>query len=754
MSLSCPRVLLIDSYDSFTHNLAALCRKAIPDAHIYIIRNDQLSIQELSSILPQFAAVIVGPGPGSPDVPADIGVVSRLWTLHEHELIPVFGVCLGLQSLSIEFGARLKRLNVVKHGQISQIHHDGTGLFKGIGETYAVRYHSLHVVLQDDGNLEPLAWADDGFENGQVVMAVKHRTRPFWAVQYHPESVRTSEGGLQVLQNFWRLAKSWYAYHGRVPQPWSNEALAMVGPSWPQPSSSTLSPSQDDVAIKVTASVLHIPGVPVVHICDLLGAQDESSPFVLLESAAQPGRFSIIGCVDSDSTKLTYTLGDKYIRLSRGPERWLEQLGSMDVWSWLTSFMRSRRATDGPSGTPFWGGLIGYIGYELGLESLQVPLPFRKGTSQRRHPDLNLVFVERSVVVDRHFDRVYIQSLKANDGSWLCEVANRLTIATPSPSNVSPHDLPPLFSRPPTIHLPDESLYKSRILAAKDYLASGDSYELCLTAHTNVTVQLRPRLTSSSWDLYKLLRKNNPAPHSGYIRLQPSTLLSSSPERFLSYSRPPYSRCQLRPIKGTVRKAPGITRTVAEELLAGSKKEVAENLMIVDLIRHDLHGVVGEDVSVKQFCRVEEYETVWQLVSVIEGAASGSESGDEYELGWEVLRKSLPPGSMTGAPKKRSVEILQTLEDNDRSIYSGVFGYWDAGGGGDWSVVIRSCFKYDEPSHNEPTDSSDLEFEEWTIGAGGAITALSDPDAEWDEMTAKLQSVLRTFEAAAGKSDL
>jgi len=139
------------------------------------------------------------------------------------------------------------------------------------------------------------------------------------------------------------------------------------------------------------------------------------------------------------------------------------------------------------------------------------------------------------------------------------------------------------------------------------------------------------------------------------------------------------------------------------------------------------------------------------MVSVIEGGTSASGSDiDSGTLGWEVLKRSLPPGSMTGAPKKRSVEILQTLEDNNRSIYSGVFGYWDIGGGGDWSVVIRSCFKYDDHPQNRGLDHADHEAETWTIGAGGAITALSDPDSEWDEMKTKLQSVLGVFEAASG----
>jgi len=185
--------------------------------------------------------------------------------------------------------------------------------------------------------------------------------------------------------------------------------------------------------------------------------------------------------------------------------------------------------------------------------------------------------------------------------------------------------------------------------------------------------------------------------------------------------------------------------------------------MIVDLITHDLHGVVGENVVVKKFCGVEEYETVWQLVSVIEGTLPRTihSSEAEWGLGWDLLGNSLPPGespsaffldcmltrecvlgSMTGAPKRRSVEILRTLEDSDRSVYSGTFGYWCVSGAGDWAVTIRSCFKYDDGS-----GAADSDKEEWRVGAGGAITALSTVEGEWDEMHLKLQSVFRMFGA-------
>jgi len=108
---------------------------------------------------------------------------------------------------------------------------------------------------------------------------------------------------------------------------------------------------------------------------------------------------------------------------------------------------------------------------------------------------------------------------------------------------------------------------------------------------------------------------------------------------------------------------------------------------------------------------------------------------------------------MTGAPKKRSVEILRTLENGERNVYSGVFGYWCVGGGGDWSVTIRSCFKYDgrygceHVSREVPTPSGAY-VEEWVMGAGGAITALSDVESEWEEMLIKLRSVLRVFETS------
>ncbi|KAK7694968.1 hypothetical protein QCA50_002156 [Cerrena zonata] len=751
----CPRVLLIDSYDSFTHNLAALCQRAIPDCTVHIIRNDQLSLEQVISVLPYFSAIIVGPGPGTPDRDEDVGILKHLWKISDDHLIPIFGVCLGLQSLALAFNAEVRRLDVVKHGQISRIYHDDSELYEGVGDVHAVRYHSLHVDLTHSHHLERLAWADDGEENGVVVMAIKHQTKPFWAVQYHPESVRTSGGGEDVLRNFWRSAQSWTSAHRQV-LPWDVKLDTLVGNPWPNLLSS--SPPQVSTTVTVKTHVIKELCLSVTDICEALGVDSDSTDFVLLDSAAQPGRFSIIGCLDDLSMRINYHLEEPdTIKVTQCGRVTSMPLAPHDIWTWLADFMRTRRASGGDEHLPFWGGLIGYLSYEVGVANLNSTFPPRAHDSSfPQHPDVNMVYVDRTIVVDSFTGQVYLQTLRVDDDAWFTTIKGVLKSHSHSygrqPEPIKPRSRAKAASSDMTVQLPDRATYISRIRQAKEYLYSGDSYELCLTAPSRISLK-STKLTS--WDLYKTLRKRNPAPHAAYLRLGASTLVSSSPERFLSYSRPPGVVCQLRPIKGTVRKGPGVTRAVAEQALVGSPKEVAENLMIVDLIRHDLHGVVGNDVTVKQFCSVEEYHTVWQLVSVIEGRADAAH--DHHELGWEALRRSLPPGSMTGAPKKRSVEILHTLEVEPRGIYSGVFGYWCVSGAGDWSVTIRTCFKHDphreqgcatgnqRQGHN---DAGSGVNDEWMLGAGGAITALSDPEAEWEEMIVKVESVLQAFEEA------
>ncbi|KAJ9130253.1 Para-aminobenzoate synthase-like protein [Coniochaeta hoffmannii] len=302
------------------------------------------------------------------------------------------------------------------------------------------------------------------------------------------------------------------------------------------------------------------------------------------------------------------------------------------------------------------------------------------------------------------------------------------------------------------IQSPGTTEYEAKVRECQEYIAAGDSYELCLTDQTTIT---RPRshsfdmsdkapqsITSqtkssplpSSWQLFRTLRTRQPAPFASYLRLGPATLVSASPERFLAYDRD--GHVSMRPMKGTVRKSAEVSTLAHAEAILHVPKEEAENLMIVDLVRHDLHGVCGAgNVTVEELMKVEEYESVFQMITVVEGRLP-SEGG--YS-GLDVLAASLPPGSMTGAPKKRSCEILRKLEDGqERGLYSGVVGYMCASGRGDWSVTIRAMFRWD--------DEGDDEEEVWRIGAGGAVTILSTPEGEAEEMFTKLSGPLCVFQ--------
>jgi para-aminobenzoate synthetase len=632
-------------------------------------------------------------------------------------------------------------------------------------------------------------------------MGIKHKTKPFWAVQYHPESVCTDKSGHEVFRNFWTLASEWRHANNKQSRPWDDAADALFGQPWPH--LPHLGNTYSGVpTCEVTTSVLTLPHLSIPQICEVIGVYKANSDFVLLDSAAQPGRFAIIGCIHPNTVKIQYYIQDSFLTIVQGKLKTKVPLLQADIWTWLGSFMRSKKAIGGHSEVPFWGGLIGFLSYELGVDSLDVEV-CRKTTKQGTgSPDVNLAFIDRSIVVDTKTERVYLQSLLYGDDDWFAHTSSNLQRAAQNWDSERTSAVPSknIHFGKPKINIPDQHAYMTRVKDCQDFLFSGDSYELCYTARTRINLPKTPAATSqTSWDLYKTIRGVNPAPYAAYIRLYPTTLMSSSPERFLSYSRPPHQRLQLRPIKGTVRKGNGMTREGAEAIL-NTPKEIGENLMIVDLIRHDLYGVLGQNVEVTKFCGIEEYETVWQLVSVINGCPSAELEAEECDqIGWEMLKRSLPPGwfclrislicmllsctlgSMTGAPKKRSVQILQELESDERTIYSGVAGYWCVSGAGDWSVIIRSLYRCEDPvdepngvnghwmpsvngdddsdrssvETGEKSESSEEEcptgYDEWTLGSGGAITALSTPEGEWDEMLVKLQSVLRAFGATAAQ---
>ncbi|KAJ4141841.1 hypothetical protein NW754_014631 [Fusarium falciforme] len=218
-------------------------------------------------------------------------------------------------------------------------------------------------------------------------------------------------------------------------------------------------------------------------------------------------------------------------------------------------------------------------------------------------------------------------------------------------------------------------------------------------------------------------------------------MLSCSPERFLRHDS--NGLCSMRPMKGTVRKSEAVSTLAQAEKILHVPKEVAENLMIVDLVRHDLHGVCGVgNVTVPDLMKVEEYATVFQMITVVNGQLPRQGHKTDGSRRGSLTHHS----PYTGLD---ACEILQVIEGRqERSLYSGVVGYMDITGAGDWSVTIRTMFRWDD--EEAPPEEGETEPREvWRIGAGGAVTILSTPEGERDEMFTKLAGPLGVFRDAA-----
>jgi para-aminobenzoate synthetase len=262
--------------------------------------------------------------------------------------------------------------------------------------------------------------------------------------------------------------------------------------------------------------------------------------------------------------------------------------------------------------------------------------------------------------------------------------------------------------------------YADAFAAVQEHLHAGNSYEVNLTHRTEESSELDPV------DLYASLRTANPAPYAGVLKHGDTWLLSASPERFATIDR--HRRVETRPIKGTTPR--GATPEEDEALrhrLATDAKFRAENLMITDLLRHDLSTVceVGT-VEVPHLMDVESYASVHQLVTTVCGRLRD-------DVGTvEALRALFPAGSMTGAPKLRTMQIIDEVEQTPRGVYAGAFGWISGDGRVDLGVVIRSLFR----SGAGP----------WYLGTGGGITVHSDVDAEWAETqwkAARLRAALQ-----------
>jgi para-aminobenzoate synthetase len=679
--------LLIDNHDSNTFNLFQLLA-LVEGREPVVVRNDETEWRALDA--GRFARCVISAGPGRPDRPRDFGLSRSALTQTD---LPVLGVCLGHQGLVLAHGGEVAAAPRPMHGRRSRIFHQGSELFAGIPQGFlAVRYHSLSVCEPLPVALEVIARTASG-----TVMAVRHREHPHWGVQFHPESVQT-EWGARLLENFCRLGSGRNA-GGHRANAASAPALAPARPPRARRPQQRLE--------LVVRSVRRPPAAEDAFV-ELYGAQRNA--FWLDSSREGPplGAFSYIGASGGPlSALISHDVAARRLTVDRAGHRETHEGALFD---WLDRELAELSLAGRNLPFEFIGGFVGYLGYELKAEC--------GGALAHRSPlpDAVLMLADRVIAYDHAADEAHAVCLttpagRADAASWAEHTAGRLrrVRSLPPPAPSDPGGLTRFALRR------SAEDYLADIETCQRLLAAGESYEICLTN------ELVAPPCPDALGLHRVLRRVNPAPFAAFLRLGGIEVSSSSPERFLALDRD--RRLEARPIKGTV--ARGVTvsedREAAARLRRGGKDR-AENLMIVDLMRNDL-GRVAEigSVAVPSLMAVESYETVHQLVSTVHARLR-----DGITI-VDALRASFPGGSMTGAPKARTMELLDRIETRPRGIYSGAIGYLSAGGGADLSIAIRTIV-------NSPRAM--------TIGAGGAITVQSDPRAELRELLLKARAPL------------
>jgi para-aminobenzoate synthetase component 1 len=374
---------------------------------------------------------------------------------------------------------------------------------------------------------------------------------------------------------------------------------------------------------------------------------------------------------------------------------------------------------------PFLGGLVGFLGYDLGavLERLPAIAP-----ADLDLPVLRLALHDWVVAWDRRTGHAWLGG-RALDGDGrrlarrLDDVHARLT--APRQTAAAPLDAP---AARPTLEFTsglDRAAYEAGVERIRQHIARGDLYQ------ANLTRRLETPFEGDPWELYRRLRTGDPSLFSAYLDLglgqltgHPRALLSASPEPFLSVDT--QALVKTDPIKGTRPRGRDRAedRALACELLA-SAKDRAENVMIVDVLRNDLGRVCRPgSVRVPRLCRLERTAAVQHLVSTVTGVLD--ESNDAFDL----LAASFPGGSITGAPKIRAMEILEGLEPVRRGPYTGSLGWIGPDGAMQTSILIRTFV----------ADGRRL-----TLHVGGGITWKSDPAGEWVETEVKARGPLQAI---------
>ena len=473
--------------------------------------------------------------------------------------------------------------------------------------------------------------------------------------------------------------------------------------------------------------------------CERLGGL----PYRLFLDSAVPGaRLGRHSFLTADPVAVVRSTGatTELIDVHRGTARRVRDDDALGV---LRALVAAHRAAPVPGLPPFQGGAAGYLAYEWGRVLERIP--------PARHDDLALPDVVLGVydwvlAWDHEVGRAWLISTgmpELDPVSRDRRAAERLAMvqarlvrqpmrdvredvhATEAPSTGRRAPSHPVASASWDAALGLRSSFTHRgyvdaVARVREYILAGDIFQ------ANLSQRFEAPLREAPWTLYRRLRACNAAPFAAFVDFPEALILSSSPERFLRVD--PDGRVETRPIKGTRPRGTGPEHDAhLGRALSESRKDRAENLMIVDLMRNDLSRVCTPgSVRVPELFRLERYATVHHLVSTVVGRLAPD--ADALTL----LRAAFPGGSITGAPKVRAMEIIAELEPSQRGVYCGSVGYWSVTGALDTSIAIRTAVVRHGTVY---------------FSAGGGIVADSDPEQEYRETLDKARGIIDVLAA-------
>ncbi|WP_018971108.1 anthranilate synthase component I [Rubritalea marina] len=454
-----------------------------------------------------------------------------------------------------------------------------------------------------------------------------------------------------------------------------------------------------------------------------LKVADEKGAFLLesAESTDAGGRYSFVG----SDPRAVYTAYGKQIEWRMGNETQFIT-AEEDVLAELEKLMAPYKPVQHGDLPPFYGGMVGYLGYDA-VQQFE-PTIVEQPEDSLDLPDAVFMLTDTVLVFDHKLRRLLVianallsdydsaaaahAAAVAKIEAWLAKLDEQVHVA---PLNgLTEYPEPEIKSNT------TQEEFEQMVRDAKEYIAAGDAFQIVPSQRFEADYQ------GSTVDLYRALRHVNPSPYMFILQLDGFALVGSSPE---VHVRSINGRIDIRPIAGTRWRGKSAEEddALAADLLADAK-ECSEHLMLVDLARNDVGRIAKKaSVTVDDFMIVERYSHVMHIVSNVHGELAEGHSA------YDVLRSTFPAGTVSGAPKIRAMQIINSLEKNKRSTYSGAVGYFGWDGSHDSCITLRTCLLKDEKAY---------------VQAGAGVVADSNPTYEYEETRNKATGMLRAVELA------